>query len=972
MSKRPKNAGKCQPASLTNAWSSLFINASEERFCSPLLLNFLCLTHAPGKTIERLSETYSEREQIRNENSAPTIIEYQHPCVAGNEKSVPLLDKECGITARNDDDNEDENSDHRVTDIYHKDSPQNSDSTTIETIFSFLQVATDNRITKARACQSDGKTIRKKFARDIILLLGTFRLKIQQNDAFMGQINQLTQALEKCVNDMSCLFHVKQCLKNDHRECDVLMKSSSFLDNGATLDIMTRQCIVMVDELQKKALNIAIRRQHLRREIEKRLAQSPPETLSQHNEQGGHARHSGNTDNILEARDVANALKDAYEREEELLEQSRKTFAQVEHIIIMIDTARQSIVKISSLLMEWYRSTLLRTRQTQDILTRIPGIPTTLIDNFAIETFCTDLLQTVEVIRQFGINADKLIENGYHNAIKQTLWPMLANNTISDNMPSLAFVDNNLCHTFSQKYDAIDRLHLATLSAAANTGHSPADRLDERQNEDSNTGQRDVKRLFEIYAAFIDAIKQTRHNVDSNTYQMAPHDIRLMAFCFFSILGKRLSPGAENDTVTPDSLPTKNNNEGFKKTPTSLTESPSASLDEMAIDQINRYETEHLIGVKLTESTANIPYLAKRHLTARGVGDMAVQLRKEQNIFQLDYLINAISRQMADISQTRYNNQNKKQRDDDKTSDNEQNKVDPAIDEQIVSSLHRINDANFDLNARTWKNAEKWPYANIDIFRFTHLAASLANLKKGDELKRITELVALYAYLLSYKLEQILFIPRAEQERENAAIHDNRQDSKPQVPRPDPSLNSDTSIDEDSQRDIPNVPPPDNRRAFKRRYSFHGAKELEEDNEAPLPKRKLLYESDDDFSSGEEMPMIIGEPIDNEQATTQKTVSSGKRPAMAYKSQKTSISTGDTYLRKPKYRRKKIKSYAKIYRAKQQNALRMFYRNDAITNLDDILQGVRFEKRRHAHNIGSYEKMLRRLNMHLNKLQQKK
>lgn len=196
------------------------------------------------------------------------------------------------------------------------------------------------------------------------------------------------------------------------------------------------------------------------------------------------------------------------------------------------------------------------------------------------------------------------------------------------------------------------------------------------------------------------------------------------------------------------------------------------------------------------------PYLVRRNLTIRRTDNVLLLLQQNRNIFQLDYLTSVINRQVDDFVNDRVRKSNGRffgadydargddeiianydeqdnvdewgdpvvsdefnrtiVRSKDYTKAKRRDETDDRIDDCIISNLEKINDQNFEIQKKTWKNCPNWRFIDYDPFRLTFLCANMNNLTTVSELREIVRLTVVYLYILTFRLEQILFVSRKQ------------------------------------------------------------------------------------------------------------------------------------------------------------------------------------------------------------------
>lgn len=417
------------------------------------------------------------------------------------------------------------------------------------------------------------------------------------------------------------------------------------------------------------------------------------------------------------------AIAQARLAQEEIADKLRQYMTQIESIDKMINDARKCVLDISQALLRHYRDIYMNTSITLEQLVfakigALHGLPRMLRNRLEIETYATDLLQAMETTRQYNVNSLKRIERYYNKAVNALL-----------------------------------------LDAAQGTEAVVADQLLTANKSLSDT-EDDGESVADIAINLLSDLVQTRVHYRKRMYDQAPRDIRRMAFRFDQFIRRRLRERGEGLDgawkITSRNVVRQ----------TYDAKQRMRALDDIVVDIIEqrRVAIGQIEDEQLNDIFGRLEYTRQRELMIRPLGRSVVSLRNGQNLFQLEYLQQAIMNEVRSIMREKRDSDNNRLQNAIAPIDDElgTNRNDLLVDEFILDNLEKTTDRNFQETASMWTEFRGWPFIGADPFGLTMIAAALANVDTMEQMRRIKSVVSMYSFVLSWKIEQTMAIFKNE------------------------------------------------------------------------------------------------------------------------------------------------------------------------------------------------------------------
>lgn len=414
------------------------------------------------------------------------------------------------------------------------------------------------------------------------------------------------------------------------------------------------------------------------------------------------------------------AIAQARLAQEEIADKLRQYMAQIDSIDKMINDARKCVLDISQAMLRHYRDIYMNTSITLEQLMFakigvLHGLPRMLRNRLEIETYATDLLQAMETTRQYNVNSLKRIERYYNKAVNALL-----------------------------------------LDAAQGT-EAVADQLVSKSMSDT---ENDAENVTDIAINLLSDLIQTRVHYRKRMYDQAPRDIRRMVFRFDQFIRRRLrerGEGLEGAWKITSRNVVRQTYDAKQR---------MRALDDIVVDIIEqrRVAIGQIEDEQLNDLFGRLEYTKQRELMIRPLGKSVVSLRNGQNLFQLEYLQQAIMNEVRSIMREKRESDNSRLQSAIAPVDDElgSNRNDLLVDEFILDNLEKTTDRNFQETSSLWSDFRGWPFIGADPFGLTMIAAALANVDTSEQMRRIKNVVSMYSFVLSWKIEQTMAIFKNE------------------------------------------------------------------------------------------------------------------------------------------------------------------------------------------------------------------
>nr|WQF02753.1 MAG: hypothetical protein [Apis mellifra filamentous-like virus] len=414
------------------------------------------------------------------------------------------------------------------------------------------------------------------------------------------------------------------------------------------------------------------------------------------------------------------AIAQARLAQEEIADKLRQYMAQIDSIDKMINDARKCVLDISQAMLRHYRDIYMNTSITLEQLMfakigALHGLPRMLRNRLEIETYATDLLQAMETTRQYNVNSLKRIERYYNKAVNALL-----------------------------------------LDAAQGT-EAVADQLVSKSMSDT---EEDGESVTDIAINLLSDLIQTRVHYRKRMYDQAPRDIRRMVFRFDQFIRRRLrerGEGLEGAWKITSRNVVRQTYDAKQR---------MRALDDIVVDIIEqrRVAIGQIEDEQLNDLFGRLEYTKQRELMIRPLGRSVVSLRNGQNLFQLEYLQQAIMNEVKSIMREKRESDNSRLQSAIAPVDDElgSNRNDLLVDEFILDNLEKTTDRNFQETSSLWSDFRGWPFIGADPFGLTMIAAALANVDTSEQMRRIKNVVSMYSFVLSWKIEQTMAIFKNE------------------------------------------------------------------------------------------------------------------------------------------------------------------------------------------------------------------